>query len=43
MISFFDPQAPAAEERNWIKTVLGNGWSTIFRLYGPLEPFFDQT
>ncbi len=29
--------------RNWIQTTPGKGWFTLFRFYGPLEPFFDQT
>jgi hypothetical protein len=23
--------------------VPGKGWFTLFRFYGPLDPFFDQT
>jgi len=40
---YFAPQAPAGWEHNWIQTVPGKGWNTIFRLYGPLEPFYDKT
>lgn len=40
---YFGPQAPDGWERNWIETVPGKGWTGIFRLYGPLESFFDQT
>jgi hypothetical protein len=40
---FFGPEAPAGKEKNWVKTVPGKGWFTYIRLYGPLEPFFDQT
>ena len=25
------------------KTLPGKGWFTYIRLYGPLEPFFEQT
>ena len=28
---------------NWIQTMPGKGWSTILRLYNPLESFFDNT
>ncbi|MFF9060019.1 DUF1214 domain-containing protein [Streptomyces sp. NPDC014882] len=28
---------------NWIQTLPGKGWFTMFRLYGPLEPWFDKT
>ena len=30
-------------ESNWIQTIPGKGWCTYLRLYGPLEPWFDQT
>ena len=42
----FGPDAPTATggaARNWIQTTPGKGWFTIFRFYGPLEPFFDKT
>ena len=40
---YFAPQAPAGEENNWVQTIPGKGWFMILRLYGPLEPWFDQT
>jgi hypothetical protein len=40
---YFGPQAPAGKEANWIATVPAKGWFGIFRLYGPLEPWFDKT
>jgi len=40
---YFSPKAPAGKEKNWIQTVPNKGWFAILRLYGPLEPFFDQT
>jgi len=40
---YFSPEMPGGQERNWIQTVPGHGWFPIFRLYGPLEPFFDKT
>jgi hypothetical protein len=40
---YFGPKAPAGKESNWIQTVSGRGWFTILRLYGPLEPWFNQT
>ncbi|MEJ2162542.1 MAG: DUF1254 domain-containing protein, partial [Robiginitalea sp.] len=39
---YFGPEAPEGFENNWIQTVPGKGWNTIFRLYGPLEPWFDN-
>ena len=40
---YFGPKAPAGKEANWLQTVPGKGWNTIFRLYGPLEAWFDKT
>ena len=40
---YFGPQAPAGKEANWIATVPKKGWFAIFRLYGPLEPWFDKS
>jgi len=40
---YFAPKPPAGWENNWIQTVPGKGWNTIFRLYGPLESFYDKT
>ena len=40
---YFGPKAPAGKENNWVQTDPGEGWSVIFRLYGPLEPWFDKT
>jgi hypothetical protein len=42
-ILYFGPKAPVGKEANWIETVPGKGWFTAFRLYGPLQPWFDQT
>jgi len=40
---YFSSRPPAGWENNWIQTVPGKGWNTIFRLYGPLQPWFDKT
>ena len=40
---YFGPEAPNGWENNWIQTVPGKGWNTIFRLYGPLQSFYDKT
>ena len=40
---YFGPQPPKGYENNWIQTIPGKGWNTIFRLYGPLESFYDKT
>jgi hypothetical protein len=40
---FIGPKAPAGFESNWMKTVKNDGWFVYFRLYAPLQPFFDKT
>ena len=40
---YFGPSAPEGKESNWIETVPGKSWFPLFRAYGPLEPWFDQT
>jgi len=42
---YFGPTNNASEgkEANWLQSVPGKGWFVLFRLYGPLEPWFDQT
>ncbi len=40
---YFGPEPPAGKENNWVKTVPGKGFWLILRLYGPLDPWFDQT
>jgi hypothetical protein len=40
---YFGPTAPAGEDANWIQSVPKKRWFAVFRLYGPLEPWFDRT
>ena len=40
---YFGPTAPDGKEGNWVQTIPGKGWWAVLRLYGPLEPWFDQT
>ena len=40
---YFGPKAPSGKEGNWVQTVPGKGWNTLFRLYSPLEPWFNKT
>ena len=40
---YFGPEAPEAMETNWVETIPGKSWFQLFRLYGPLEPWFDKT
>lgn len=40
---YFGPKPPSGSEANWIATVPRKGWFVIFRLYGPLEPWFEKS
>jgi hypothetical protein len=40
---YFSPKAAQGYEKNWIPTVPGKGWFTVFRLYGPTEAYFDRS
>ena len=40
---YYGPTAPKDFENNWIPTVPGQAWFTYFRLYAPLEAYFDQS
>jgi hypothetical protein len=40
---YFGPTAPKGFEKNWIPTVPGRAWFTWFRLYAPLQAYFDKT
>jgi hypothetical protein len=40
---YFGPKAPPGKGKNWVQTIPGKGWFMILRLYGPTEPWFNQT
>ena len=40
---YFGPKAPVGKENNWVQTIPGKGWSTLLRLYSPLEPWFNKS
>ncbi len=40
---WFGPKAPQGQESNWVQTMPGKGYFVLFRLYGPLEPWFDKS
>ncbi|WP_295587995.1 DUF1214 domain-containing protein [uncultured Lamprocystis sp.] len=40
---WFGPKPPPGEETNWVQTMPDKGYNVLLRLYGPLEPWFDQT
>ena len=39
----FGPAPPSQPGVNWLQTIPGKSWFPILRLYGPLQPWFDQT
>jgi len=40
---YFAPEPPEGQEGNWLQTVPGKSWFIALRLYGPLQPWIDQT
>jgi len=40
---YFGPEAPAGKEGNWLHTISGKSWWLGLRMYGPLQPWIDQT
>lgn len=40
---YFGPNPPAGGTTNWIQTIPGRHWFAYFRLYGPLESYFDRS
>ena len=41
---WFGPTLPkGVNKANWVQTIPGKGWNVLFRLYAPLEPWFDKT
>jgi hypothetical protein len=40
---YIGAKAPAGLESNFMKTVGEEGWFVYFRLYAPLQAFFDKT
>ncbi|WP_373047005.1 DUF1214 domain-containing protein [Vulgatibacter sp.] len=40
---YFGAEAPAGREANWISTMPGEAWFTLFRFYGPQPALFDKS
>jgi hypothetical protein len=40
---WFGPKTPDGQESNWVQTMPGKGYFVLFRLYGPLEAWFDKS
>lgn len=39
---YFVARSPRGRENNWLLTIPCKRWLVLFRLYGSLEPWFDQ-
>jgi hypothetical protein len=40
---YFAPKAPQGKEGNWLQTIPGKSWWIGLRMYGPEQPWIDQT
>ncbi|MGB5341361.1 MAG: DUF1214 domain-containing protein, partial [Thermoanaerobaculia bacterium] len=40
---YFSPKAPEGMEGNWLQTIPGKSWFIALRIYGPEQPWIDQT
>jgi hypothetical protein len=40
---YFAPEPPAGKAGNWLQTIPGKSWWLALRMYGPLEPWIDQS
>jgi hypothetical protein len=40
---YFAPEPPKGKEGNWLQTIPGKSWWLALRMYGPLQPWIDQT
>jgi hypothetical protein len=40
---YFGPEAPEGKENNWVQTLPGKSFNVMYRMYGPLEPWFEKT
>ena len=40
---YFSPKAPKGMEGNWLQTIPGKSWFIALRIYGPEQPWIDQT
>ena len=40
---FFGPATPVGREANWVYTVPGKRWISLFRFYGPEKALLDKT
>ena len=40
---YIGPEPPEGGKANWIQTIPGKGWNMLWRIYGPLEAWYDKS
>jgi hypothetical protein len=40
---YFGPRAPEEKASNWVQTLPKKSYNVMYRMYSPLEPWFDKT
>jgi hypothetical protein len=40
---YFGPKTPEGKESNWVQTLPGKSFNVMYRMYAPLEPWFDKS
>lgn len=40
---YIGPEPPEGGKANWIQTIPGKGWNMLWRIYGPLEAWYDRS
>jgi len=40
---FVAPEPPVGYENNWVQSNVNEGFFVYFRLYGPLEAYYDKS
>ena len=41
--AYFGPKAPTGKESNWVQTMPNKSFNLLYRMYSPLEAWFDKT
>jgi hypothetical protein len=40
---YFGPEPPKGPKTNWLQTIPGRSWHTLWRIYGPEEAWYDKS